>query len=80
MKNMSEYNKFLKMFNKAHSDNEDASLSEREDIIPVRNAAPEAQQEEKTAEEKPAEADSPEENPLASAGNRNLFPDPDCGA
>ena len=61
MKNMSEYNKFLKMFNKAHSENEDASLSEREDIIPVRNAAPEAQQEEKTAEEKPAETESPEE-------------------
>ncbi len=48
---MSEYNKFLKMFNKAHSENEDASLSEREDIIPVRNAPAEAPVEEKPAKE-----------------------------
>ncbi len=36
---MSEYNKFLKHFNKLQSGNEDASLSEREDIIPVRSSA-----------------------------------------
>ncbi len=35
---MSEYNKFLNLFNKSQSGNEDASLSEREDVIPVRNA------------------------------------------
>lgn len=53
---MSEYNKFLKMFNKAHSENEDASLSEREDIIPVRNApSTDIPAEAVPAEEKPAE-------------------------
>ncbi len=36
---MSEYNKFLKHFNKQNIEETDASLSEREDIIPVRGAA-----------------------------------------
>ncbi len=35
---MSEYNKFLKHFNKQNIEEADPSLSEREDIIPVRNA------------------------------------------
>ena len=48
---MSEYNKFLKHFNKAQPENEDSSLSEREDIIPVRNPAGSVPAEEAAAEE-----------------------------
>ena len=45
---MSEYNKFLKQFNKPGAE-ADESLSEREDIIPVRGAA--AEKEEPVIEE-----------------------------
>ena len=58
---MSEYNKFLKMFNKAHSENEDASLSEREDIIPVRSIPAEESVEETPAEKAEAIEEKAEE-------------------
>lgn len=78
---MSEYNKFLKHFNKSQSGNEDASLSEREDIIPVRNApvnAPEeaeAPQEAKEITEKLTEnAEITEEIPVSGAGETDSIP------
>ena len=77
---MSEYNKFLKMFNKVQSENEDASLSEREDIIPVRNAPVEApveeQQEtaEQITEEKTEETAAPEEIPVSDETASDSIP------
>lgn len=48
---MSEYNKFLKHFNKQNIEESDPSLSEREDIIPVHGAAPAENQESTPAAE-----------------------------
>lgn len=77
---MSEYNKFLKMFNKAHSENEDASLSEREDIIPVRSIPAEESVEETPAEkaeaieEKAEETEAPAEIPVSGETATDSIP------
>ncbi len=76
---MSEYNKFLKMFNK-QSENEDASLSEREDIIPVRSAPAEALSAEKPAEEaeiteeKNEAAEASDEIPVSRGNTTDSIP------
>lgn len=77
---MSEYNKFLKMFNKAHSENEDASLSEREDIIPVRSIPAEESVDETPAEkaeaieEKAEETEAPAEIPVSGETATDSIP------
>ena len=80
---MSEYNKFLKMFNK-QSENEDASLSEREDIIPVRSAPSETvfaekpkEETEKTedlTEKKAEEAEASDEIPVSPVNTTDSIP------
>lgn len=47
---MSEYNKFLKHFNKTHSPDGEDALSEREDIIPIKTATASLPETEKTEE------------------------------
>ena len=64
---MSEYNKFLKHFNKAQPENADSSLSEREDIIPMRNPAGSVPAEEAAAEEEAAVEEAVEEAPQEEA-------------
>ncbi len=65
---MSEYNKFLKHFNKSQAADEDASLSEREDIIPVRNPA------------EPAVKDNEEQqNIVTSSADTEVIADADAG-